>query len=149
MLISTVLDRLSLKLLQASLTGCKAEPERMVISLQSPRVSISERKQTDLRCCAHTMTLSSKASLQKYSLSRGCIHRAFISRINTNETLVFLNTWFSHPKDLVFCALTKAIHKDLWENQVFQVRGFFLLGFCLVLDKQAIVWFSSDCLHLL
>jgi hypothetical protein len=49
---------------------------------------------------------------------------------------------------LVFCALTKAIHKDLEENQVFQVRGFFKLGFCLVLEKQAIVWFSADCLHL-
>jgi len=49
---------------------------------------------------------------------------------------------------LVFCALTKAIHKDLEENQVFQVRGFFKLGFCLVLEKQASVWFSSDCLHL-
>jgi hypothetical protein len=49
---------------------------------------------------------------------------------------------------LVFCALTKAIHKDLEENQVFQVRGFFKLGFCLVLEKQAIVWFSSDCLCL-
>jgi hypothetical protein len=50
---------------------------------------------------------------------------------------------------LVFCALTKAIHKDLEENQVFQVRGFFKLGFCLVLEKQAIVWFSSGCLLLL
>ncbi len=79
--------------------------------------------------------------------ARGCIHRAFVSRVNTNETLVFLNTWFSHPKDLVFCALTKAIHKDLEENQVFQVRGFFKLGFCLVLEKQAIVCFSSDCSH--
>jgi len=49
---------------------------------------------------------------------------------------------------LVFCALTKAIHKDLEENQVFQVRGFFKLGFCLVLEKQASVWFSSDCLCL-
>jgi hypothetical protein len=61
--------------------------------------------------------------------TRGCIHRAFVSRVNTNETLVFLNTWFSHPKNLVFCALTKAIHKDLEENQVFQVRGFFNLVF--------------------
>jgi len=83
------------------------------------------------------------------TLARGCIHRAFVSRVNTNETLVFLNTWFSHPKNLVFCALTKAIHKDLEENQVFQVRGFFKLGFCLVLEKQAIVWFSAGCLHLL
>jgi hypothetical protein len=45
-------------------------------------------------------------------------------------------------------ALTKAIHKDLEENKVFQVRGFFKLGFCLVLEKQASVWFSSDCLCL-
>ena len=89
------------------------------------------------------------ALLRRSPVSGGCIHRAFVSRVNTNETLVFLNTWFSHPKDLVFCALTKAIHKDLEENQVFQVRGFFKLGFCLVLEKQAIVWFSAGCLHLL
>ncbi len=28
---------------------------------------------------------------------------------------------------------------------MFQVRGFFLFGFCLVLENQASVWFSSDC----
>jgi hypothetical protein len=70
--------------------------------------------------------------------------QSLFSRINPNKTLGFLNTWFSSPILLGFLPLPNPIHRQ--ENQVFQVREYFLFGFCLVLEIQASVWFSSNCL---
>ncbi len=59
------------------------------------------------------------------------------------STLSFLTrkTWFS--------ALSPTLFTNIWKKtKCFKFADFFLFGFCLVLEKQASVWFSSDCLRL-
>jgi hypothetical protein len=80
-----------------------------------------------------------------YSLS-------LLSRINPNKTLGFRNTWFSHPKDLVFSPERLGfLPSHQGYSQTFLRKpsvsgsGIFLFGFCLVLENQATVWFSSVC----